>query len=62
VNDSGTPTNACMRKVIVKGIPHLVLFATKNINAGEEILYNYGDKSHNLWWRRKVMFILPIHL
>lgn len=30
---------------IIKGIPHLVLVAQRNIEAGEELLYDYGDRS-----------------
>ncbi|XP_075542123.1 SET domain containing 8 isoform X2 [Dermacentor variabilis] len=30
---------------IIKGVPHLVLVAHRNIEAGEELLYDYGDRS-----------------
>lgn len=30
---------------IIKGVPHLVLVAQRNIEAGEELLYDYGDRS-----------------
>lgn len=29
----------------IKGVPHLVLVAQRNIEAGEELLYDYGDRS-----------------
>ena len=32
--------------------PILCLFATRNINAGEEILYDYGQKNYP--WEKKV--------
>jgi hypothetical protein len=33
--------------------PILCLFATKNINPGEEILYNYGQKNYP--WEKEVI-------
>ncbi|KAH9383773.1 hypothetical protein HPB48_025543 [Haemaphysalis longicornis] len=30
---------------IIKGVPHLVLVAQRNIEPGEELLYDYGDRS-----------------
>ncbi|XP_056586594.1 uncharacterized protein LOC130407579 [Triplophysa dalaica] len=51
VNDDEKP-NAKMRKILdVDGKPHLCLFAIKDIDAGEEILYDYGG--HNLPWRSR---------
>lgn len=54
VNDSDIPSekNSKMRKIIVKGTMHLALFATKEINIGDEILYDYGDE--NSWWRKVI--------
>lgn len=41
-----------MRKILdVDGKPHLCLFAIKDIDAGEEISYDYGG--HNLPWRSR---------
>lgn len=52
VNDNHKSPNCIMKKVIVNGRPHLCLFAVKNIQAGTEIDYNYGDSK---WpWRNKV--------
>jgi sensor domain CHASE-containing protein len=49
VNDCDAHANACMRKVLIKGSPHLALLATIYIVAGEEILYDYEDKLDNHW-------------
>jgi hypothetical protein len=32
--------------------PCLALFATKNIQRGNEVRYDYGDEEANLWWRK----------
>lgn len=41
-----------VKRIMVKGRPHLCLFAVKEIFPGEEITYNYGDSS---WpWRSMV--------
>lgn len=40
---------------MVKGKPHLALFATKAIHIGEEVIYDYGDETRNLWWRKQVL-------
>ncbi|XP_075690034.1 N-lysine methyltransferase KMT5A isoform X2 [Rhinoderma darwinii] len=29
----------------IKNVPHLILIASRDINAGEELLYDYGDRS-----------------
>lgn len=51
VNDA-SKSNTVMKKVILRGIPHLALFATQDIEIGDEITYDYGD-GNNLWWRSK---------
>ncbi|KAM4544087.1 uncharacterized protein V3H82_021889 [Fundulus diaphanus] len=52
VNDGHISPNAKMKYLTVQGKPHLCLFATQEINKGEEITYNYGDSD---WpWRCKV--------
>ncbi|XP_035855891.1 uncharacterized protein LOC116064526 isoform X2 [Sander lucioperca] len=52
VNDNHKSPNCIMKKIIVNDRPHLCLFAVKNIEAGTEIDYNYGDSQ---WpWRKKV--------
>ncbi|XP_054637986.1 uncharacterized protein LOC129185220 isoform X2 [Dunckerocampus dactyliophorus] len=51
VNDDHINPNCKMKKILVKGRPHLCLFALKEIFPGEEISYNYGDSP---WpWRSK---------
>ena len=62
VNDAehGSPKeNTCVRVVMVDGRPHLCIFATKDINIGEELRYDYGIA--DLPWRKKVS-ILHKHL
>ncbi|XP_066509013.1 uncharacterized protein [Hoplias malabaricus] len=51
VNDDHLNPNSKMKTITIAGKPHLGLFATRNINPGEEITYNYGDSE---WpWRCK---------
>ncbi|XP_056605172.1 uncharacterized protein LOC130421374 isoform X2 [Triplophysa dalaica] len=50
VNDDKKP-NAKMLKIEVNGMPHLCLFAMKNIPEGQEITYDYGGA--DLPWRLK---------
>jgi len=53
VNDSKAG-NCVMRKVMVDGVPHLCLFARTNIAVDEQLMYDYGDDSEHLFWRKKV--------
>ncbi|XP_042562050.1 histone-lysine N-methyltransferase set-1-like [Clupea harengus] len=51
VNDDHINPNSQMKRITVKGKPHLCLFAIRQIQPGEEITYNYGDMD---WpWRTK---------
>ncbi|XP_029963520.1 histone-lysine N-methyltransferase, H3 lysine-36 specific-like [Salarias fasciatus] len=51
VNDDHINPNAKMKYLNMEGKPHLCLFATRDIDPGEEITYNYGDSD---WpWRSK---------
>lgn len=43
-NHSWKKFNAEMRRKVVRGIVHLVLFAAQDISIGHEIRYNYGDE------------------
>ena len=53
INDGcGGKQNSTIKPVIVRGKPHLAVFAQRNIKKGEEILYDYGVTS--LPWREKV--------
>ncbi|XP_062419595.1 uncharacterized protein LOC134132279 isoform X3 [Pungitius pungitius] len=48
-NDDHINPNCRVKRITVKGRPHLCLFAVKAIFPGEEITYNYGD---SCWpWR-----------
>lgn len=57
VNDSDIDTNAMMKKIVIDRCPHLALFATKDIAVGDQLLYDYGDDSNSLPWRKKVPFL-----
>lgn len=37
--------NCCTKAVMVKGNPHLILVASRDIRSGEELSYDYGDRS-----------------
>jgi len=55
VNDAHDDScNAVMKLKVFGAVERLCLFAKKDIAIGEEIMYNYGDKEGNLWWRKKV--------
>ena len=34
-----------MKKIMVDNTPRLILFARRHIDIGEELLYDYGDRS-----------------
>lgn len=54
VNDAPDSTrNSVMKLKVFSKSEHLCLFAVKDIQAGQEILYSYGERE-NLWWRKKV--------
>ena len=55
VNDADkNKSNCIMKKVEVRGVARLCLFALKDILPGQELQYDYGDKRQRLWWRTKV--------
>ena len=41
VRDGGKVHNAAPKVVLVKGMPHVCLFATRNIEVGMEVLIEY---------------------
>lgn len=53
VNDS-KHGNSKMKKVTHEGRQHLCLFATMQINPGDELRYDYGDDPSRLFWRKQV--------
>jgi SET domain-containing protein len=56
VNDGkGEEQNCNMKLVVINNQPHLCLFAVRDIQIGEELLYDYGDNFGNLWWRKQVL-------
>lgn len=47
----GSPLNNCVMRVLVtENYPRLCLFANRDIKAGEELRYDYGEA--NLPWRQ----------
>ena len=42
-----------MKKVVVDNVPHLCLFAIRDITINEELRYDYGI--NDLPWRKKVI-------
>lgn len=54
VNDSKKSANCEVSVVIVHKVPHLCLFATEDLEEGEELRYDYGDNPKLLWWRENV--------
>jgi len=51
VNDDHRKPNSVMRLTVVDGAPHLYLFALRDIIAGQEIVYNYGNDHTSYPWR-----------
>jgi hypothetical protein len=47
-------SNVVMMLKVLGNTERLSLFTKKNIDIGEEVTYDYGDKEGNLWWRKKV--------
>ena len=45
LNHSKTSGNCHTKLIEVKGNPYLILVASKDISAGEELQYDYGDRS-----------------
>ena len=60
VNHSKTSGNVTTKLFPIKGTPHLILVAARDIEANEELLYDYGDRSKSsveshpwlkVWWK-----------
>ncbi|XP_066144925.1 N-lysine methyltransferase KMT5A-A-like [Euwallacea fornicatus] len=54
INHSRTSSNLYTKTVLVDGLPRLVLLAKDSIKRGQELLYDYGDRSresikHHPW-------------
>eukprot|EP00112_Aurelia_sp_Birch-Aquarium-sp1_P022427 Seg6319.2 transcript_id=Seg6319.2/GoldUCD/mRNA.D3Y31 product="N-lysine methyltransferase KMT5A" protein_id=Seg6319.2/GoldUCD/D3Y31 len=45
LNHSKTDCNVCTRIFPIKDVPRLILIASRDIKVGEELLYDYGDRS-----------------
>lgn len=55
VDDEHRRPNCKMKTIEVNEKPHLCLFAIRDITAGEELTYNYGDS--NWAWRAQVSYL-----
>jgi histone-lysine N-methyltransferase SETD8 len=44
INHSRARANLTTKTLTIDGIPRLVLFATRDVAKGEELLYDYGDR------------------
>lgn len=44
LNHSRTRPNLVPHKVVVDGVPHIVMVTSRDIAAGEELLYDYGER------------------
>lgn len=53
--------NAVMKMKVFNNYPRLCLFAKRQINAGEEIRYDYGEDEETLVWRKKVYVLLHVY-
>lgn len=56
VNDAAEGSDACnsrMKRKIMNGSSRLLLYASKDISPGNEILYDYNDDKEKLWWRER---------
>ncbi|ENN71869.1 hypothetical protein YQE_11484, partial [Dendroctonus ponderosae] len=45
INHSRTSSNLYTKSILVDGLPRLVLLARQNIKKGQELFYDYGDRS-----------------
>lgn len=55
-NDEWNDPNSFVAKVTINSRPRLFIFAKKDIAAGSEIRYDYGNKS--ALWRKKVSIMI----
>ena len=44
LNHSRAKANLVPHKITVDGVPHIVMIAARDIEAGEELLYDYGER------------------
>lgn len=63
VNDAQPETveeNVLIKIVVVDQLPHLCLFALRDIEIGEELRYDYGID--DLPWRKKVKYLSILNI
>lgn len=51
-----------MKAMLIDNIPNVLLFATKSINVGTELRYDYGTGSSVLVWRKVKQFVVILYL
>lgn len=56
-----TECNAIMKMKVFNSYPRLCLFALRDIKAGDEIRYDYGEDERSLVWRKKVGLDFLLH-
>jgi len=61
VNDDNISPNTNMKKLVIGNEPRLCLFATRHINPGDEITYNYGTMDYP-WRQKRVCLIYTLML
>ena len=47
INHSKSQPNCVTRVIPIDDTPHLILVASRDIKSGEELLYDYGDRSRS---------------
>eukprot|EP00173_Palmaria_palmata_P004426 Plantae.Rhodophyta-Palmaria_palmata.ctg6000.p1 GENE.Plantae.Rhodophyta-Palmaria_palmata.ctg6000~~Plantae.Rhodophyta-Palmaria_palmata.ctg6000.p1 ORF type:complete len:449 (-),score=44.90 Plantae.Rhodophyta-Palmaria_palmata.ctg6000:41-1387(-) len=52
-HSSSDGCNASNRMVVFRGIPHIVLYAKRNIRVGEEIKFDYGFTDQIPYWAKR---------
>ncbi|CAC5418618.1 unnamed protein product [Mytilus coruscus] len=52
VNDDENDSNSIVKRIIVDGLPHLCVFATKTISEGEEVTFTYFQGEYDQFPRR----------
>lgn len=52
LNDDHLNPLLAVKVVVVDGLPYPAFFARHDINAGQELTYNYGGQHKSYWWRQ----------
>jgi hypothetical protein len=58
INDSPKPWMNCRTKcVLIDSLPHILIFAVKDIPAGTELRYSYNDNGCFAWRKVPIMHL-----